>query len=959
VQVPSVWQTNDWGGPVYDHCQYTNIRYPFPFDPPFVPDANPCGLYKRSFEVSEEVLASGHRVYLNFDGVDSCFYLYINGEYCGYSQVAHGISEFDITSRIKAGVNRIAVLNLKWCDGSYLEDQDKFRHSGIFRDVYLTERPENYIRDFFVHTEIKKYNEDEDYSADASIRVDIDWHGAAQKYKARLYDAEGGELALCESDGSAAPLFTLPKAQLWSAETPYLYTLTLETEAECILQRIGVREVRIDHEKAADGRTVGVIKINNRHLMLNGVNRHDSDPVTGPAISRYQALIDLFIMKEHNVNAVRTSHYPNSPWFPAYCDALGLYMVAEADLESHGATNLISNLPIYAESYMDRQQRNVHRDKNHPAILIWSMGNECGYGVTFVEPARWIKQYDPSRLLHYESVAWVDKEHYDTPIEMFDVYSRMYPRPVDVEAYCRDGKELTNGAQPLPDGSYRPMILCEYIHAMGNGPGGAEDYYKTLEKYPNYSGGFVWEWCDHAVYMGRSVEGKKKYYYGGDFGEFPHDGNFCMDGLVYPDRRVSNGLLEYKQVCRPVRASLAGLKDGSIGVSLKNLWRFSSLKDRIEVGWKVNLVSSEGCKTLKEGLFQPDNQPLEEKTYEIALGQLAGTAGRVYLDLEYRDEGNSLGQAQLIGTDQLLLQDYQAGAPSTGAAENVKLEETDTDYIISAEGFRYVFSKRTGLFSSLNYQQRQVLAKSMEFNIWRAPTDNDRNIRHTWQQRGYYHNFTKVYRVEASLEGGGVCIRCQAGLTAPVQPRILTIDAAWCISGDGAITCDFRVERHAKDDKDRESFLPRFGLRLFLPQEIEALRYEGHGPIESYWDKHEAAPFGSYLSQVGAEHEDYLKPQENGSHWDCDSLELGCARTGGLRVMRRGEAFSFNASHYTQEELTEKQHSFEIEKSPWTVLCLDHTQSGLGTNSCGPLPEKEYRLDALKFEFKIKLVPFN
>ena len=465
IEVPSCWQNAG-----YDRHQYTNVRYPFPYDPPYVPDENPCGLYLRRFYMNAEDLTQ--KIYLNFEGVDSCFYLWINEQFAGYSQVSHSTSEFDITDLLNEGENSVAVLVVKWCDGSYLEDQDKLRMSGIFRDVYLIRRPLAHIRDYFVKTTVS------DDLSHADIRVEMDFIGLPD-VTAELYDAEG---ALLESTAGAEPNFALENPHLWNAEDPYQYTIVFRTADEVIEQKVGISKIEIRDS---------VLYFNNVKIKLRGVNRHDSDPVTGYTISREQAKRDLFLMKQHNINAVRTSHYPNAPWFLQLCSEYGFYVIAEADIEGHGAAvqtggygmdeyadNALN--PIFDKAIMDRIQRSVIRDKNNACVLMWSYGNETGWGPSFEKAGAWVREYDPSRLTHYENT-YYDARGHKNDLSSLTTESRMYSAPEWIDEYMVDPKYT------------KPLVLCEYIHAMGNGPGDAEQYQQLIMKYDRFMGGFVWE----------------------------------------------------------------------------------------------------------------------------------------------------------------------------------------------------------------------------------------------------------------------------------------------------------------------------------------------------------------------------------------------------------------------------------------------------------------------------------
>ena len=531
IKVPSVWQMAG-----YDTHQYTNIRYPFPFDPPYVPQDIPCGAYVHTFDYAKD--AAAPKAYLNFEGVDSCFYVWLNGTYVGYSQVSHMTSEFDVTDVLREGENRISVLVMKWCDGSYLEDQDKFRMSGIFRDVYLLKRPEKGIRDYRITTQL-----DSDI---ARINLTAAFYEPTE-VRVKLEDKNGAVVSEGVIPGSGESTFEIVDYTLWNTENPYLYTIILETEQEVIVDHIALRKIEIKNQ---------VIYLNGQKIKFRGVNRHDSDPVTGFTISMEQIKTDLTLMKQHNFNAIRSSHYPNAPFFYEMCERYGFMVIDEADIEAHGPFMLyrkedtdynrfkrwnekIADDPVWEAAIVDRVKLMVERDKNRFCIVMWSMGNESAYGCNFEKALAWTKGFDPERITQYESARY---RNYDVTYDYgnLDLYSRMYPALTEIEEYLEK------------DGS-KPFLLVEYCHSMGNGPGDFEDYFQMIQAEDKMCGGFVWEWCDHAIAHGVAENGKTIYAYGGDHGEVIHDGNFCMDGLVYPDRRIHTGLLEYKNVYRPAR----------------------------------------------------------------------------------------------------------------------------------------------------------------------------------------------------------------------------------------------------------------------------------------------------------------------------------------------------------------------------------------------------------------------
>ena len=938
VEVPGVWQ--NYG---YDSHQYTNVRYPIPLDPPYVPQENPCGAYVRKFyyEIPEEA----PRAYLNFEGVDSCFYVWVNGKYVGYSQVSHATSEFDVTEVLKNGENTLAVLVLKWCDGTYLEDQDKFRMSGIFRDVYFVNRPENVVYDYFTTAEIQEEQ--------AVITVQASYQGKAVPTKLTLYDAEHKEIASQVFQENTGTVYThkavilVKEPNLWNPEQPYLYTLVLETEGEVITDRIGLREICVKD---------AVLYVNGTAIKFKGVNRHDSDPVTGFVIGLEQMKKDLQMMKESNFNAVRSSHYPNVPYFYQLCDEYGLFVIAEADNESHGTQSQylkdsnwenvsrkwnerISDNPEFIPATLDRTKLCVHREKNRPCIIIWSMGNECGYGCTFEEALKWTKGFDSTRLTCYESSFYRnDRRKYD--YSNIDIFSRMYPSLEEIQEYM-DKK---------PD---KPLLLIEYCHAMGNGPGDLEDYFQIIYEYDVLCGGFVWEWCDHAIYQGQAANGKEKYLYGGDFGEEVHDGNFCMDGLVYPDRTPHTGLLEYQNVYRPARVVSFCQKTGEL--CLENYMNYVDLKDYIYLVYEVNCDG----KLLEKKQFILQESVLPHKKGTILLDITVPDSGKCYLKVSYHlKHGTSvMAQGSRMGFDEILLKNQDGrNQQATALLETqeqkeaeVQVSETDRFLSVRSDTFFYVYNKLSGLFEQLSVDGEELLETPMELNIWRAPTDNDRKIKQEWIDAGYDRSKARAYDTHWEMNGEGIRIYSTVSVAAVAIQKVLDIEAVWKIYRTGEIS----VKMHVKKDREFPQ-LPRFGIRLFLRGEYENLKFYGLGPHESYRDKCRSCSHGLYDTTVEEQHEDYICPQENGSHTDCDYLMLEKENQTVTAVSSR--PFSFNVSYYSQEELTRKAHNFELEKSGSTIVCLDYAQNGIGSNSCGPELRKEYQFTEETFTFDMKFV---
>lgn len=931
IQVPSVWQMAG-----YDTHQYINIRYPFPFDPPYVPQDIPCGVYVHTFEYSRDEKAP--KSFLNFEGVDSCFYVWINGSYIGYSQVSHMTSEFDVTDVLQDGTNTVAVLVMKWCDGSYLEDQDKFRMSGIFRDVYILKRPKQAISDYHIKTRIEDML--------AKVEIEMKFYSPLN-VKISIEDRNGAVVALGSIAEEGKAVLEIASPELWNTENPYLYKLILETENEVIVDHIALRKIEIKDQ---------VIYLNGQKIKFRGVNRHDSDPVTGFTINTEQITTDLTLMKQHNFNAIRSSHYPNAPFFYEMCDKYGFMVIDEADIEAHGPFMIyrkedtdynrfkrwnekIADDPVWEEAIVDRVKLMVERDKNRFCIVMWSMGNESAYGCNFEKALEWTKNFDPDRITQYESARY---RNYDETYDYsnLDVYSRMYPALSEIQEYLDK------------DGS-KPFLLVEYCHSMGNGPGDFEDYFQMIQDNDKMCGGFVWEWCDHAIAHGTAENGKTIYAYGGDHGEEIHDGNFCMDGLVYPDRTVHTGLLEYKNVYRPARVISYNKESGEL--VLHNYMDFDDLKDYVKISYELTqdgLVISKGI--LPEFSVAPHGEGITNLKINVPEN------GKCYLKLIYhlKKELPLLDEDHILGFDEIEVSKEDTKCklaekwiPKTVVDSELQVNENDTQIHIKGREFAYTIDKRTALFTEMKFAGREYLNHPMELNIWRAPTDNDMYIKSEWKKAHYDKAYTRAYTTEVVQGKHGVKITSHASVVAETVQKILDVTITWKIEVAGKIDADIAV---TKDDEFPD--LPRFGVRMFLDKKLSAVRYFGMGPQESYCDKHQAASHGLYRADVGDLHEDYIRPQENGSHYDCEYVELNNSRYG--IVASAEKAFSFNASYYTQEELEKKTHNYELIESDSVVFCVDYALNGIGSNSCGPVVLDQYRFDDVLFRFQFTLIPY-
>lgn len=931
LPVPSCWQHQG-----YDQHQYTNVNYPFPFDPPYVPQQNPCGWYQRQFYLDKK---SDKRYLLNFEGVDSCLFLYVNGQFVGYSQISHCTSEFDVTNYLQKQNNQLDILVLKWCDGSYLEDQDKFRMSGIFRDVYLLEREQNYLRDFSLHTTLSN-----DFQR-AEIRLEAMFNDVPSTLSWALFDPSGEKI---QSAVNSTEIFiALNAPQLWNAEQPHLYRLILEYGNEVICLPFGLRQVKVEN---------GVFLLNGVPIKFKGVNRHDSDPDTGYAISREQALRDLRLLKQHNFNAIRTAHYPNAPWFAELCDEYGFYLIAEADIESHGCNaryvptsegsillgvephehtaktrqQIIDNYcyfarsPEFREAILDRTEANVQRDKNRTSILIWSLGNESGYGENFELAAEWVKQHDPSRLVHYEGAIFQHSDHQNNT-ENLDFHSEMYRSIEDMDAYFSNP---TN---------QKPYLQCEYLHAMGNSCGDAEDYWQAFQKYAGACGGFVWEWANHSPRLPNGHFG-----YGGDFGETPHDGNFCVDGLVTADRQIQTNLLEIKNVQRPVRTTL---KDGNL--MLTSYLDYQNVENCLDIRYQF---VREGKVVQESAVQNLKILPKHTALYPLDLPEDDGAHWLINVFYYQKTNTPLVSKGHLLGFDQIEIFPQRLALPPTVIVENKAFSVTQSakNIVIKNAQWAYHFDKQTGEISQIYQQNKPLLTSPVKFNIWRAPLDNDMLIKTQWKSAGYDKAYSRAYHIEVIEHSDEIIVRTQCGIVATSQARILTLQVDYILSQDNSLRVKIHSEKTA-----HLPYLPRFGLCFQFSDNRYTADYFGFGPTESYCDKHHSALLGRYTTTPQENHTAYLKPQENGSHYACHWLQL---RTENQHILFQAtQPFSFNLSPYTQKQLERSKHEWELPQSKHCILYVDYKMSGIGSGACGPNLLEKYRLSETNFTFDIKI----
>ncbi|GIO34786.1 MULTISPECIES: beta-galactosidase subunit alpha [Paenibacillus] len=926
IRVPGHWQLQGYG-----HPHYTDLYYPFPVDPPHVPNDNPTGSYVREFELPSHW--DGRHVSIKFDGVDSAFHLWLNGAFVGYSQGSRLTSEFDLTPYLKSGVNRLAVRVYQWSDGSYLEDQDMWWMSGIFRDVYLVSEPSSVrIADFRVATELDA----EMANAVLSVRTDINGEDSGGKVRLQLLDRTGAELLSAEKtwSGEAYAEFNLPVAKpvLWNAESPYLYHLiltVLDTRGqvtETVAQRVGFRRIEV-----RDGQFL----VNGKAILLKGVNRHDHHPDTGRTVTLSTMLEDIKLMKRHNINAVRTAHYPNDPRFYDLCDEYGLYVMEETDLETHGFEPLgnisrLSDDPAWKEAYVDRVRRMVERDKNHPSVIFWSLGNESGFGCNFRAMSAWCKEHDPTRLVHYEE---------DREAEVCDVVSTMY-----------SSVEKMEGFGQMEDHP-KPHVLCEFAHAMGNGPGGLRAYFDVFDKYRRLQGGFVWEWIDHGLSR-KTADGKADYAYGGDYGDVPNNGNFVIDGLIRPDRTPSPGLIEYKKIIEPVRVDM--IEGGRIRIT--NRYDFIGL-DHLQAHYSVTadgrtlqsgvlalppVAPGESCELeapLRDDQTQTVAEPDAERWLNIGFTLAA--------DCDWAPQGHEVAWAQFA---------LPAAAPAepkaaAASAESLSASEEGRMLTIGNDAFRMTFDRLKAGIDSLKFGGKELIRRGPRLNFWRAPIDNDMYVLADWRKAHLDRLSERIddFRWER-LDETAVRVTWNSRIAPPVHDWGFRCAVSYTVSGSGLVVIDV----NGTPEGTPPSMLPKIGLQLEIPGDMEHVRWYGRGPGESYSDSKEAGRFGVYRNTVDGLFTPYVYPQENGNRTDVRWVSI--ADESGIGLLAAGApVLEFSARRYTDADLEAAQHMSDLVPREFIALNLDYRQNGLGSNSCGPAQSPEHAVKPEPFRFRILL----
>lgn len=906
LPVPSCWQCYGYG-----QKQYTNVNYPIPFDIPNIAADTPVGIYHRTFSSPR----TDERTYLVFDGVCSMFEVYIGGKYAGMSKGSRLQAEFDITDLLSEGENDIAVKVYTYSDATYLEDQDCLRYNGIFRDVYLLRRPRAHIRDIFIHAD-----------ADGRFAVDFDLFGDCPTPHAEIISPSGEKLP---AENVNSPL-------LWTAETPNLYTLSVDCNGEHIEIPFGFRTVSVKED--------GVLCINGTPVKLKGVNRHDTTESKGYCMTEKELLRDLLLMKQNNINCIRTSHYPAAPEFYRMCDRLGFYVVDECDLETHGTERamrgvdsscLISDNPLFEKAYLDRIHRTVERDKNSPCVIMWSLGNESLFGENHRKMADLVHKRDSSRLLHYEGTMSVNTLYHKEITDVdpcVDIVSTMYPYLETLEEAGINEK-----------GDPRPYYMCEYAHSMGMGPGGLSDYWNLIYKYPRLCGGCVWEWADHAV------KGKDGWLYGGDFGDFPNDGVFCVDGLCFPDRTPHLALKELKQVITPVRFYMEKT-EGGYAITAENTLDFVNLSSLFECVFEHPHAAGEKG---EETVIPLDIAPHGKK--QIAFIEKENYAKRTFImfSVKYKAGTKYAKKGENAAWAQFELEHTEAdnAAPASSAIASLLCDGRYAT--LQSDGLAVQVDLSTASIVSLSADDGEnVLASPSRYTAWRAPTDNDMYIVKHWKDRHVHKCKTNVYSAETFCDGKSAGVTFVGTFGAPSVFPLYRTETTYKVA-EGKLSVHIHAEKPEHADVD---YMPRFALMLELKKGFEKLRYAAMGPESCYIDFRNHAYYDIFESTVKDQLEHMIHPQECGNHYGADFVTVSNGKTS---LTASGRGFEFSALHFSPEMLEAAAHDFELVPSKSTFLLLDYKVGGIGSHSCGPRLPEQYRFKDDEFEFDIDIALEN
>lgn len=947
IRVPSNWQMEG-----FDWHQYLNTAYAIPINPPYVPTDNPVGVYRRSFTIPENW--KDQEVFVRFEGVDSAFYVHINGNEAGYSQGSHNPAEFNISKYLVKGENIITVKVLKWCDGSYLESQDKWRISGIFRDVYLLAFPKTHIWDFFAKAGLDDSFETGLFSAEVTIR-NLGDKAEKGKIRAVLYD---GEEVVYENTIDFTGLEKGQNTQLnfsgrienvfpWSAECPYLYNLVLtlysdDKVTQSICQKIGFKRIEIKDQ---------VFYFNGQPIKLKGVNRHDFHPDFGAAVSIECMKEDLYIMKRHNINCVRSSHYPNDPRFLDLCDELGLYVCDEADLETHGYNKLnkeymdkmpwstLSRSPEWLSAHLDRIERMVERDKNHASVIMWSLGNECGMGENITEMALWTKRRDDTRITHYEGAFTPPVgDDIDLGYPELDVISAMYTSTQFIEIMGNNKVDK------------RPYFLCEYAHAMGNSVGNIKEYWDIIYKYPRLMGGCVWEWADHGIRK-TDENGVEYFAYGGDFGDVLNDGNFVMDGLLFPDRKLKSSMLGYKKAIAPIYAEAVDLQKGQIKILSRHDFITSNY---LYCKWEIK---SEG-KAIKSGyIYDLDIAPQSSKVVVLDYTLPKSAQAEYLLNLSFcLKKSTEFAPAGFeVSYDQFVLPVEVLPKKKKAVYGEVSVREEYERIILTGDEFEMTVNSYDGDILSIKKDGAELLTRPITVNIWRAPIDNDRKeIQRKWRKLGLDRTVRRISSIGLKkLDNGSVELKVEGYLSALCTDFVLYTTLTYNIAPNGEIAVNVAFEPNTEGVE-----VPRLGIMVGLKSELDSFTWYGNGPCESYRDKKEAVTLDVYRGKVDEQFVNYCMPQENGNKTDVRWASLTDKHGAGIFI-EGDRLLNVGVSRYTPYELTAAMHTNELPEKDEVILTVDLEHFGIGNASCGPEPLGQNRLAAKKTDFTVKFNLFN
>jgi beta-galactosidase/beta-glucuronidase len=939
ISVPSCWQTTG-----YEKPHYINVQFPIPAIPPKVPNDNPVGVYRRTFMLPNTFLDM--HTHIHFAGVSSAFHLYINGKEAGYSQGSHLPAEFDISPYLIDDENELVVVVYKWCDGTYLECQDMFRHNGIFRDVYLLARPKSFIEDICFNT---TFIDNQNWNANVDIRHNLIEEATIS---AQLMDTDGSIIAesTCITyENKTTFNWNINGPLLWTAETPNLYRLVVGIQSKqsnefiCILT--GFRTITIGNS---------IFKVNNTPIKIKGVNRHDSHPFLGYVTPPEHMLNDIKLMKSLNINAVRTSHYPNDPYWMQLCNIYGLYVIDETDLECHGAwamnegANYFSNHPDWQDSFIDRMERMVLRDRNHPCVIMWSLGNESGIGENHDAMANKAKELAPWCPIHYEAAIFSDKKGYD-------VVSMMYPT---IDQLTMHGIN--------EDGDSRPFFMCEYAHSMGVGPGSFKEYWDLIDKYPRLMGGCVWEWCDHAI--GHLDENNNvTYTYGGDHGEWPHDSNFCVDGLVFPDRRLHTSAIEMKHFYRPIHIHLVNAADYTIQIENKQSFLSTA---HLQFVWSL---LENGREILSGSLDIPPIMQHDSMVVALPINTTSlKETNQYHINIKTVDTRNNLWSDGefLCGTDQFEILAPNELKPNPSNLQLISVDENEVEAVVQGEDFKVIFCKRTGTIKSINYKNNEYLTNlprnngnggfckpiaGPRLNIWRAPTDNDMYQKTDWYRLRYDHFWHHIDHAKIDVHPNDVVFTVTGILGAPSHSPCFKSQIQYTINSN----CKIEVSASVSPLRNDLVHIPRFGMLFDLDRRFEVVKWFGRGPHENYPDFYESAQFGLYEKKVSEMHVPYIRPQESGNRSQTRYTSIS-SESGDALLIYGKPPFHFNAHHFTIEDIMGASHAEYLKDSNLTQVSVDGYMCGLGSQSCGSPPLEQYRILPDKdLSFSFILQPFR